>query len=102
MDQIKHLLEPIASDFFSTPGKNLIFSHYNDSDHHTILATSTDVEWAFLHGGLTVFKMCHTLSDESTRAAIVLSSWCDFLPAIPCDEIIATFRDKIKRPKGKE
>jgi hypothetical protein len=44
--------------------------------------------------------MRHSLSDESTRAAMVLSSWCDFQPAIPRDEIIATFRDKSKRPKG--
>jgi hypothetical protein len=44
--------------------------------------------------------MHHSLSDESTRAATVLSSWCDFPSAIPCEEIIATFRDKSKRPKG--
>jgi hypothetical protein len=51
--------------------------------HNTIPATSTDVEWAFLHGGLTVSKMCHSLLDESTRAATVLSSWCDFPSTIP-------------------
>ena len=77
MAQIKHLLAPIALDFLSVPGKNLIFSCYNDSDHHTLLATSTDVERTFSCGGLTVSKMCHSLSDESTRAATVLSSWCD-------------------------
>jgi len=102
MAQIKHPLAPIALDFLSAPGKNLIFSCYNDSDHHTILATSMDVEWAFSRGGLTVSKMCHSLSDESTRAATVLSSWCDFPPAIPHDEIIPTFRDKSKWPKGEK
>jgi len=29
-----------------------------------------------------------------------LSSWCNFSPAIPHDDIIANFRDKSKRPKG--
>ena len=64
-------------------------------------ATSTDVERAFSRGGLTVSKMRHSLSDESTWAATVLSSWCDFPSAIPREEIIATFRDKSKRPKGR-
>ena len=98
--QTKHPLAPMALDFLSAPGKNLIFSCHNDSDHHTILATSTDVERSFSRGGLTVSKMRHSLSDESTRAATVLSSWCDFPPAIPRDEIIVTFKDKSKRPKG--
>jgi hypothetical protein len=64
------------------------------------IATSTDVEHAFSCGGLTVSKMRHSLSDESTRAATVLSSWCKFPSAIPHDEIISTFKDKSKRPKG--
>lgn len=70
---------------------------------HSILfiATSTDVERAFSRGGLTVSKMRHSLSDESTRAATVLGSWCDFPGAIPRDDVIATFCDKNKRPKGK-
>ncbi|KIM91753.1 hypothetical protein PILCRDRAFT_83832 [Piloderma croceum F 1598] len=84
MAQIKHPLAPMALDFLSAP------------------ATSTDVEQAFSRGRLTISKMCHSLSDESTRAATVLSSWCDFPPAIPHDEIIATFRDKNKRPKGEK
>ena len=58
------------------------------------------MERAFSRGGLTVSKMCHSLSDESTQAATVLSSWCNFSPAIPRDDIIANFRDKSKRPKG--
>ena len=45
--------------------------------------------------------MRHSLSDESTRAATVLSSWCDFPSAIPREQVISVFRDKSKRPKGK-
>ena len=46
--------------------------------------------------------MRHSLSDESTRAAAVIGSWCDFPGAIPRDEIVETFKDKSKRSKGKE
>ena len=45
--------------------------------------------------------MRHSLSDESTRAATVLRSWCDFPSAVPREEIISIFHDKSKRPKGK-
>jgi hypothetical protein len=64
------------------------------------LATSTDVERAFSRGGLTVSKMCHSLSDESTRAASILGAWCDLPGAVPWNEIITVFREKGKRPKG--
>ena len=75
-----------------------------NSEHLFCAATSTDVERAFSQGGLTVSKMRHSLTDESTRAATVLGSWCDFPSAIPRDDIIVSFRDKSKRPKvkGKE
>jgi hypothetical protein len=49
-----------------------------------------------------VSKMRHSLSDESVRAATVLSSWCSLAGAIPREEIVTAFRDKSKRPKGKE
>jgi hypothetical protein len=65
-------------------------------------ATSTDVERAFSRGGLTVSKMRHSLSDESVRAATVLGSWCSIPDAIPRDKLITVFRDKAKRPRGKE
>ena len=48
-----------------------------------------------------VSKMRHSLSDESTRAATVLSSWCNFPSAIPREQIISIFCDKSERPKGK-
>lgn len=35
-------------------------------------ATSTDIEHRFSRGGLTVSKMCHSLSDKSTRPATVI------------------------------
>jgi hypothetical protein len=66
------------------------------------VATSTDVERSFSRGGLTVSKMRHSLSDESTRATAVIGSWCDFPGAIPREDIIETFKDKSKRSKGKE
>jgi len=45
--------------------------------------------------------MRHLLSDESTRAATVLSSWCDFPSTIPQEQVISVFHDKSKRLKGK-
>jgi hypothetical protein len=94
----------MALDFLSAPGKAFLFYFYLiiALTCNFILATSTDVELSFLQGGLTVSKMCHSLSDESTRATTVLSSWCDFPPAIPRDDIVAIFRDKSKRPKGEK
>ena len=62
-----------------------------NSEHLFCAATSTDVEQAFSRGGLTVSKMRHSLTDESTQAATVLGSWCDFPSAIPQDDIIVSF-----------
>lgn len=66
-------------------------------------ASSTDVERAFSRGGLTVSKRRHALSDESTRAATVLSSWAAIPGLIPEEDILQVFREKCKWPKkGKE
>ena len=46
--------------------------------------------------------MRHALSDESTWAASVIGSWCSLPGAIPQGEIIAEFKKKGKRPKGKQ
>lgn len=71
-------------------------------DHIDVtVASSTDVERAFSHGGLTVSKMRHSLSDESTRAATVVGAWCSLPGAIPKNEIITAFKEKSKRRKGK-
>ena len=69
----------------------------------TITGTSTDVEWAFSHGGLTVSKMWHSLSEESTHTSTVLGSWVASFPElVPCDDIVMLFKDKSKRMgKGK-
>ena len=64
------------------------------------LATSTDIERAFSRGRLTVSKMRHSLSNESTQAASILGAWCDLPGAVPRDEIIAVFHEKGKQPKG--
>ncbi|KAJ7938740.1 hypothetical protein B0H13DRAFT_2301380 [Mycena leptocephala] len=64
--------------------------------------TSTDVERSFSGGGLTVSKMGHSLSDESTRAATVLGSWVDVADAIPRLEIIENIKNKASRLKTVE
>ncbi len=75
----------MATDFLSAP------------------ASSTDVERAFSRGGLTVSKRRHSLNDDSTRAATILSSWAQVGGLIPEGEILAAFREKSKRSgKGKE
>ncbi|TDL16428.1 hypothetical protein BD410DRAFT_731394, partial [Rickenella mellea] len=57
-------------------------------------ASSTDVERAFSRGGLTVSKRRHALSDQSMRAATVLSSWADVDGLIPEAQIVDHFREK--------
>lgn len=82
----KRALARMALDFLSAP------------------AASTDVERAFSRGGLTVSKRRHSLNDESTRAAAVLSSWAMVGGVIPEAEILDAFRAKaqrVKAPKGK-
>ncbi|KAJ3510755.1 hypothetical protein NMY22_g15875 [Coprinellus aureogranulatus] len=60
-------------------------------DYLLIPATSTDVERAFSRGGLTVSKLCHSLSDESTCCATVVSAWAkDDL--VPIDDIVEVFK----------
>jgi hypothetical protein len=61
---------------------------------------STDVEWAFSSGGLTISRIHHSLSDESMRAVSVLGAWCDLPGAVPWDEIMAVFKDKGKQLKN--
>lgn len=79
----KRALARMALDFLSAP------------------AASTDVERAFSRGGLTVSKRRHSLNDESTQAATVLSSWAMVGGIIPEGKILEVFRDKSKRSKGK-
>ena len=46
--------------------------------------------------------MRHSLSDKSVQAATVLGSWCVLPGAIPHKDILASFDEKHKRPKGSE
>jgi hypothetical protein len=62
-----------------------------------ILASSCDVERAFSHGGLTVSKHQHALSEESTHAATLINSWSTIPGLIPEAEIIKAFKDKSRR-----
>jgi len=66
------------------------------------LASSCDVERGFSRGGLTVSKLQHTLSDESTRATTVLNAWSDIPGLIPEADIIQVFKDKCRRINRKE
>ncbi|KAF8574540.1 hypothetical protein K439DRAFT_1307735, partial [Ramaria rubella] len=60
-------------------------------------ATSTDTECAFSGGGLTVSRMRHSLSDQSTHATSVLVSWASIKGMVPEAEIIQTFQNKKNR-----
>jgi hypothetical protein len=96
-------LARMAIDFLSAPSRlcysfpgctsNLIVSH---------LASSCDVERGFSQGRLTVSKLHHSLSDESTRAATVLHVWSEIPGLIPEANIIQVFKDKCQQSNGKE
>ena len=45
--------------------------------------------------------MCHSLSDQSVRAATVLGSWSEYPRLIPSDKFTAAFNAKNKHLKGK-
>jgi hypothetical protein len=45
--------------------------------------------------------MRHSLTDESTRAATVLSSWCTFPELVPRSEIVSIFKEKSSRMGSK-
>jgi hypothetical protein len=65
-------------------------------------ASSCDVERGFSWGGLTVSKLRHRLSDESTCALTVLHAWSEIPGLIPESEIIQVFKDKCRRLNTKE
>jgi hypothetical protein len=64
-------------------------------------ASSCDVERGFSRGGLTVTKLRHALSDDSTRASTVLHAWSQIPGLIPEVDIIEVFKDKCRRLKEK-
>ena len=60
------------------------------------IATSTDVERAFSGGRLTVSRMRHSLSNESTRASTVLGSWVKIDGLLPEQELLKAFRNQAR------
>jgi len=100
MEEAGHPLAWMALDFLSAPGMCMLQFKFMLTD--TEPATSTDVERAFSHGGRTVSKTRHALSDESVRSATILGSWCTLSGAIPSKELVMTFNKKSKRPKHQE
>ena len=56
-----------------------------------------DVERGFSRGRLTVSRLRHSLSDQSTRSATVLGNWGKLLGLVPEDEIVENFKNKHKR-----
>ena len=90
-----------AIDFLSAPGKPWITYDLLSSD--LCLASSCDVEHSFSWGGLTISKLWHRLSDESTHASTVLHAWSEIPGLIPENEIVQVFKDKCHHLKtGKE
>lgn len=91
----------MALDFLSAPGKifYLLCAHPLIHVYHYV-ATSVDVERAFSRGGLTVSKRRHALSDESTRASIVLGSWASVEGLVPTEKVLQVLREKGKRSKA--
>jgi len=94
-------LARMGRDFMSAPGKHhdICMSQDITNAIYSISASSCDVERAFSRGGLTVTKLRHALSDESTRSATVLHSWHGFPELIPHAEIIQMFKEKSGRHK---
>ena len=66
-------LSCMALDYLSIPGKSrtIYFSQY----FTTVTATSTDVEWVFLHGCLCLPHVRNQLNAKSTHAIICLGAW---------------------------
>ncbi len=46
-------------------------------------------------------KLRRNLSDDSTRAATVLSEWMQVPGLVPKQDIVSTFKEKSSRSKGK-
>lgn len=80
----RHPLAQMALDFLSAP------------------AASVEVERAFSKGGLTVSKRRHGLSDDSIRAATILSSWSSIEGIVPEAEVIERLKNKGKRTRASQ
>jgi len=81
---------------------NVSLHVYDNNLINLCLASSCDVERGFSRGGLTVSKLRHALSEESTRATTILNAWAQIPGLIPHTDIIQAFKDKCRRLNGKE
>jgi len=92
-------LARMGLDFLTAPGKPFIYLvHFIYSLTYTI-ATSTDVERLFSHGGTQVTKRRHNLSFETLRCLMILRSWFE-AGLVPIDEVLEYFRTLRSRRKG--
>ena len=67
-------------------------------DYLTAPSTSVDTERAFSRGALTVTHLRHSLSEPSTRAAIVTGNWASIDGLVPHSNIIAMLNSKWLHP----
>lgn len=74
-----------------------LYTHSFNFFPFTAPASSCDVERAFSKGGLTISKYRHALTDDSTRASVLLDSWSQIPNLISEAEIIKIFKDKSRR-----
>lgn len=88
----------MALDFMSAPGTWLSNDMYSAKLTCLSTATSVDVERAFSQGSLTVLKHRHSLSDKSTRAAIILSSWTQVEGVVIQSDVLEVLDQKSRRP----
>ena len=93
----------MAIDFLSAPGRlGHNFLGFNINLFVSHLASSCDVKCGFSWGGLTVSKLHHALSEESTWASTVLYAWSEIPGLIPEADIIQVFKDKCQCLNRKE
>ena len=90
-------LARMALDFLTCPGMFHSLLFYCNVLMIFCLATSVYTERSFSWGSLTVTKKRNSLSDDSTRAATILSSWSCIPDLIPADDLIQAFNDKSNR-----
>lgn len=94
--------DPIKADFAKDPLK--YWSEKTGDpfarmglDFMSAPATSVDVERAFSRGSLTVSKHRHSLSDRSTRAAIIMSSWTQIPGVVIESDVLEALQEKAGR-----
>lgn len=85
-------LARMGLDFLSAPGTDLVSLLYFPIAYVMLyVATSTDVECLFSHGGMQVTKRRHNLSFDTLRCLMVLCSWFE-AGLVPIDRVLEYFR----------